>query len=100
MRPVELIRKKRDGGEHSRDEIAVMVNGYTSNDIPDYQMSAWMMAVLKTGMSRPEIAALTEVMLASGKVLDFKSLPATKVDKHSTGGVGDKTSLILSPIVA
>ena len=100
MRPVELIRKKRDGGEHSRDEIAVMVDGYTRNDIPDYQMAAWMMAVLKSGMSKPEIAALTEVMLASGQKLEFASLPAPKVDKHSTGGVGDKTSLILAPIVA
>src|SRR5436190_16452457 len=100
MRPVELIRKKRDGGEHSRDEIAVMVNGYTRNDIPDYQMAAWMMAVLKSGMSKAEIAALTEVMLASGQVLEFSALPAPKVDKHSTGGVGDKTSLILAPIVA
>lgn len=100
MRPVELIRKKRDGGEHSRDEIAVMVNGYTANDIPDYQMSAWLMAVVKSGMTKPEIAALTEVMLASGQVLEFSSLPAPKVDKHSTGGVGDKTSLILAPIVA
>jgi len=100
MRPVELIRKKRDGGQHSRDEIAAMVNGFTSGDIPDYQMSAWLMAVVKSGMTKPEIADLTEVMLRSGQVLSFASLPAKKVDKHSTGGVGDKTSLILSPIVA
>src|SRR5258706_4280877 len=100
MRPIELIRKKRDGAEMSREEIATLVNGYTSGDIPDYQMSAWMMAVLLRGMTRSEIASLTDVMLNSGQVLDFSSLPGQKVDKHSTGGVGDKTSLILAPIVA
>src|SRR5206468_4794615 len=75
-------------------------NGYTRDEIPDYQMSAWLMAVLLRGMSRAELAALTETMLNSGQVLDFSELPAAKTDKHSTGGVGDKTSLIIAPIVA
>jgi len=100
LRPVDLIRKKRDGGELSREEIASIVNGYTSGAIPDYQASAWLMAVLLKGMSRAEIAALTEVMLRSGATMDLSSIPGKKVDKHSTGGVGDKTSFILISIVA
>jgi pyrimidine-nucleoside phosphorylase len=100
MRAVDLIRKKRDSGEHSRDEIDFLVTGYTRGDIPDYQMAAWLMAVWLRGMSRSELAALTETMLYSGEVLNFTDLPGKKVDKHSTGGVGDKTSLILAPIVA
>jgi pyrimidine-nucleoside phosphorylase len=100
MRAVDLIRKKRDSGEHSREEIDFLVSGYTRGDIPDYQMAAWLMAVWIRGMSRSELAALTEVMLYSGEVLNFSDLPGKKVDKHSTGGVGDKTSLILGPIVA
>src|SRR5229473_2698061 len=100
MRAVDLIRKKRDSGEHSREEIDFLVAGYTRRDIPDYQMAAWLMAVWLRGMSRSEIAALTEAMLYSGEVLNFSDLPGKKVDKHSTGGIGDKTSLILAPIVA
>src|SRR5215471_9047404 len=100
MRAVDLIRKKRDAGEHSRQEINFLIAGFTSGDIPDYQMSAWLMAAWIRGLSRPEIAALTEAMLHSGQVVSFPELPAQKVDKHSTGGVGDKTSLILAPIVA
>jgi pyrimidine-nucleoside phosphorylase len=100
MRAVDLIRKKRDSGEHSRDEIDFLVAGYTRGDIPDYQMAAWLMAVWLRGLSRQELAALTEAMLYSGEVLDFADLPGKKVDKHSTGGIGDKTSLILAPIVA
>jgi len=100
MRAVDLIRKKRDSGEHSRDEIDFLVTAYTRGDIPDYQMAAWLMAVWLRGMSRSELAALTEAMLYSGEVLDFADLPGSKVDKHSTGGIGDKTSLILAPIVA
>lgn len=100
MRAVDLIRKKRDSGEHSREEIEFLVSGYTRGEIPDYQMAAWLMAVWLRGMSRAELAALTEVMLYSGEVLDFSDLPGKKVDKHSTGGIGDKTSLILAPIVA
>src|SRR5215510_13954678 len=100
MRAVDLIRKKRDAGEHSREEIDFLVSGYTRGNIPDYQMAAWLMAVWIRGISRSELAALTEVMLYSGEVLNLADLPGKKVDKHSTGGVGDKTSLILAPIVA
>ncbi|HEY0703329.1 MAG TPA: thymidine phosphorylase [Candidatus Acidoferrales bacterium] len=100
MRAVDLIRKKRDGGELSRDEIAFLISGATHEHIPDYQMAAFLMAVVWRGMTRAELAALTESMLHSGSVLDWSALPAAKVDKHSTGGVGDKTSLILAPIVA
>src|ERR1700680_2498829 len=100
MRAVDLIRKKRDSGELSREEINFLVSGYTRGEIPDYQMAAWLMAVWLRGVSRSELAALTEAMLYSGEVLNFSDLPGKKVDKHSTGGIGDKTSLILAPIVA
>jgi len=100
MLVTDLIRRKRDGAELQRSEIEFLVNGYTRDAIPDYQMSAWLMAVLLRGMTRAELAALTETMLHSGQVLDFSELGAPKVDKHSTGGVGDKTSLIIAPIVA
>jgi pyrimidine-nucleoside phosphorylase len=100
MRAVDLVRKKRDSGEHTREEIDFLVSGYTRGDIPDYQMAAWLMAAWIRGLSRSELAALTEAMLYSGEVLDLSDLPGKKVDKHSTGGIGDKTSLILAPIVA
>ena len=100
MRAVDLIRKKRDSGEHSREEIDFLISGYTRGEIPDYQMSAWLMAAWLRGLSGAEIASLTEAMLHSGEVITFPELPGKKVDKHSTGGVGDKTSLILAPIVA
>ena len=100
MRAVDLIRRKRDSGELAPEEIQQLIASYTHGDIPDYQMSAWLMAVVLRGMSRPEIAALTEAMLHSGRVLDFSDLAGRKVDKHSTGGVGDKTSLVIAPIVA
>src|SRR5712692_1820510 len=100
MRVVDLIRRKRDAGELTREEIEFLIVGYTRNEIPDYQMAAWLMAVWLRGMIQAEIAALTEAMLHSGQVLDFSDLPAKKVDKHSTGGVGDKTSLIIAPVVA
>ncbi len=100
MRAVDLIRKKRDSGEHSGEEIAFLVSGYTRGEIPDYQMAAWLMAVWLRGLNRSELAALTEAMIYSGQVLDLSGIPGRKVDKHSTGGVGDKTSLIIAPIVA
>ena len=100
MRAVDLIRTKRDSGEHSREEIDYLISAYTRGDIPDYQMAAWLMAVWIRGLSAMESAALTEAMLHSGEVVDHSYLPMKKVDKHSTGGVGDKTSLILAPIVA
>src|SRR5712671_4775971 len=100
MRVVDLIRRKRDSAELTREELEELIAAYTRGDIPDYQMSAWLMAVVLRGMTRPEIAALTEAMLHSGSVLDFSDLSGRKVDKHSTGGVGDKTSLVIAPIVA
>jgi pyrimidine-nucleoside phosphorylase len=100
MRAVDLIRKKRDSGEHSREEIDFLISGYTRGEIPDYQMAAWLMAAWIRGLNRSELASLTEAMLYSGEVLDLSRIPGKKVDKHSTGGVGDKTSLILAPIVA
>jgi pyrimidine-nucleoside phosphorylase len=100
MRVVDLIRKKRDGAELSREEIEFLIAGVTSGHIPDYQTAAWLMTVVWRGMSSAELAALTEAMLHSGEVLDWPDFPAAKVDKHSTGGVGDKTSLVIAPVVA
>ncbi|WP_161882996.1 thymidine phosphorylase [Deinococcus alpinitundrae] len=95
----DLIARKRDGLEHSRAELETLIMGYVRGEVPDYQISAWLMAVYLRGMSAREVADLTLVMAASGEQFDLSSLSNT-VDKHSTGGVGDKTSLILTPMLA
>ncbi|MFN7270515.1 MAG: thymidine phosphorylase [bacterium] len=100
MRPQDLIEKKRDGGELTAAEIALLVRGYTAGEIPDYQMAAWLMAGLLRGLSDGETAALVEEMLHSGIVLEHPDLGLPTVDKHSTGGVGDKTSLVVAPAAA
>src|SRR5258708_17569544 len=98
MHVTDLIRRKRDGGELQRNEIEFLIDAYTRDAIPDYQMSAWLMAVVLRGMTRAELAALTEAMLNSGKVLDLSELPAAKAANHSTGGARDKTSLRIPPV--
>ena len=100
MRTVDLIHRKRDGEELSVEEIAFLVDGYTSGGIPDYQMSAFLMAVFYSGMTDREVSALTDRMMHSGESVDLSAVPGVKVDKHSTGGVGDKTSLIAAPLAA
>jgi pyrimidine-nucleoside phosphorylase len=100
MRTVDLIQRKREGEELSPEEITFLVNGYTRGEIPDYQVSAFLMAVFWQGMTDREVSALTECMLTSGEQVDLSSVPGMKVDKHSTGGVGDKTSLIAAPLAA
>ena len=100
MRIYDLIAKKRDGGTHDRAELETIVNGYVSGEVTDYQMAAWMMAVYLRGMTDAETAELTDVMAHSGVMVDLSSIPGIKVDKHSTGGVGDKTTLVIAPIVA
>ena len=98
--PVELIRRKRNGAALTREELSGLVGAYTRGDLPEYQMSAFLMACYFRGMSEEEMLAFTDLMLHSGIVLDLSDIPGTKVDKHSTGGVGDKVSLLLAPIVA
>ncbi|MCW9097924.1 MAG: thymidine phosphorylase, partial [Ignavibacteriaceae bacterium] len=100
MNIVELIKKKRDGKSFTADEISFLIDQFTKGIIPDYQFSALLMSILLKGMNDSETSALTNSMLNSGKIIDLSSLKGKKVDKHSTGGVGDKTSLIIAPIVA
>lgn len=100
MRTLDLIQRKRDGEELSSEEISFLIEGYTQNGIPDYQMAAFLMAVFFAGMTDREVSTLTDIMIASGERVDLSDIPGLKVDKHSTGGVGDKTSLIAAPIAA
>src|ERR1700688_3564342 len=100
MRTVDLIQRKRDGEELAPEEIEFLVDGYTRGEIPDYQMSSFLMAVFYLGMTYREVSRLTECMLRSGDTVDLSSVPGVKVDKHSTGGVGDKTSFIVAPLAA
>src|SRR3954454_5319225 len=100
MRIVDLIEKKREGGQHTTQELEALVHGYVRGDVPDYQAAAWLMAVCWRGMAPEEVVALTEVMASSGERLDLSSIGRPVADKHSTGGVGDKTSLVVMPLVA
>jgi pyrimidine-nucleoside phosphorylase len=100
LRPQDVIRKKRDGQALSRDEIDFFIDGVTRGTIADYQISALLMAIFLNGMNETEQALLTEAMLHSGNTLDFSAIAKPKADKHSTGGVGDKTSLLIAPMVA
>jgi len=100
LRPQDVIRKKRDGKQLSREEINFFVEGITQERVADYQVSALLMAIYLNGMNEAEQQGLTEAMLKSGRILDFSDIPKPKADKHSTGGVGDKTSLLIAPMVA
>jgi pyrimidine-nucleoside phosphorylase/thymidine phosphorylase len=100
LRAVDVVQKKRDGAELTREEVDFFVRGYARGEIPDYQAAAFAMAVFFRGMTPAEIVALTEAMMRTGEVLDLSDLPGPKADKHSTGGVGDKTSLVLAPLAA
>ena len=100
MNPNEIIRKKRDQEELSKEEIEFFISEYSNGNIPDYQASSLLMAIYLNGMSQSEIAFLTGAMIKSGKTMDLSSIEGIKVDKHSTGGIGDKMSMVLLPLVA
>ncbi|MDZ5038597.1 pyrimidine-nucleoside phosphorylase, partial [Clostridium perfringens] len=100
MRAFDIIAKKRDNKELSKEEIEIFIEGYTKGDVTDYQASALLMAIYINGFSKEETVNLTMAMIKSGDVVDLSEINGIKVDKHSTGGVGDKTSLILVPMVA
>ena len=100
IRAAELIERKRDGGELGAEELRELVLEYTADRVPDYQMAAFLMAVYFSGMTDREVSALTDSIIRTGETVDLSSIPGPKVDKHSTGGVGDKTSLIAAPLAA
>ncbi|MCL6573302.1 MAG: pyrimidine-nucleoside phosphorylase, partial [Bacillus sp. (in: Bacteria)] len=100
MRMVDIIEKKRNGLELAKEEIQFLITGFTNESIPDYQMSAFSMAVFFQGMTKEERVYLTEAMVQSGDKIDLSGIKGIKVDKHSTGGVGDTTTLVLAPLVA
>ena len=100
MNSVDIISRKRNGYELSYDELSYFINGFTTGDIPDYQAAAWLMAVLWQGMTQQETTDLTLIMAESGETLDLSSIAPVTVDKHSTGGVGDKTTLVVAPLIA